>query len=158
MVSGSPERLVFCTIDDLLGNFFILGRAHGIRRVGKDRFLIGGTLFELDALGDVRPKNLIPEDLLDPLNDVPGQVRALIVERDKNADNLEAGVGDFADLVDCLEQVVGALQAEIRGLDGNQDKGGGDEGVQGCQAERRGVSMKMKSYLSLIGSKTSFKR
>src|SRR5512139_22160 len=90
--SGSPDFLVFGTAHNLLGDFSILLRPFGARRIGENGFFIGRGLFELDALRDAGLEDLGAEDPLDPLDHVPGQVRPAVVEGYQHAQDLEMGV------------------------------------------------------------------
>src|SRR4029450_5530841 len=62
---GRPRRLD--TGKHLLGQGVILGRAARTRREREDRFLVGGTLLQADALGDRRLEDLLAEDARDLL-------------------------------------------------------------------------------------------
>src|SRR5436305_9383418 len=96
MVSGSPR---LGTIDDLLAQAVILGRAGGIGREREDRFLIRWTLFQPHALGNHGLEYLPAEDLLNLRPDVARERRPLVVHRDDDAQNAERRVGTRADLL-----------------------------------------------------------
>ena len=90
------------------------------------------TLFEIVVL-----KILSPKTALDLLVDVLADHGALVVQRDDDAENLEVGIGPRLDLVDRLEEVVGALQGEVGGLDRDQDMRRGDHRVDRDHPEGR---------------------
>src|SRR5262249_40989051 len=108
---GRPRCLD--TSDDLLGELVVLERPGGMRREGEDRFLVGWALFEPDAARDDGPEDLLPEDLVDVVADVPPEDRPLVVNGDHDAQELERRIGSRPDLLDGLEEVVGSLEREI---------------------------------------------
>src|SRR5687767_3053538 len=133
-VSGSPR---LGTIDDLLTQAVVLGRAGGIRREAKDGFAVGRAFLEPNALADHGAKYFVAEYLPDLFLDVAGQRGPFVVHRDHDAEDLELGVRALPDLFDGLEQIVGALEREVRGLDRDQQVRRGDQRVDGQQTERR---------------------
>ena len=111
-----------------------------MRREGEDRFLVSRRLFQTHALGNHGIEKLRPEDATDLLEDFFSQRRALVVQRDDDAQDAQARVGPRLDLVDRLEQVVGALEGEVGRLDRDQDVRRGDHRVDRDHPERgRGV-------------------
>ena len=70
------------------------------------------------------------------LVDVLGESRALVVERDHRAEQLQVGIRARADPIDRLEQVVGALEREVARLHRNQQVRRRDERVHRDEAER----------------------
>ena len=94
------------------------------------------TLFEPDALADGRAEHAAAEDLRDGLLHIAGQGRALVVQRDHRAQQLEVGIGPRPDLFDRLQEVVGALEREVARLDRDQQVGGRDQRVDGDETER----------------------
>jgi hypothetical protein len=106
---GRPMRRGLDTFDDLLAKTVVLEGARRLRGEGEDRLLVGRALLQPDALRDDRLENAVPEHLADGLLDVARQRRAAVVERDDRAEQLEVRVRASPDLVDGLQQVVGAL-------------------------------------------------
>ena len=133
-MSGNPR---LGTIDDLLAQPVVLGRAGRIGREREDRFLVGRALLEPDALGDHRLEHLPAEHLLNLRPDVARQRRPLVVHRDDHAQDAQRRVGPRPHLLDRLEQVVGALEREVRRLDRDQQVRRRDQRVHRQQPERR---------------------
>ena len=63
--------------------------------------------------------------------------RALVVHRDDDAQNPQRGIRARAHLLDRLEQVVGALEREVRRLNRDEQMRGRHQRVDRQQAERR---------------------
>src|SRR6266850_1916199 len=131
---GRPRGLD--TADDLLAEAIVVERAARVRREGEDRFLVGGTLLEPDALRDHRVEDLLAEDFRDLLPDVPSKDRSLVVERDHDSEDLQFGIGPGFHLLHRLEKVVGAFERKVGALNRNQEMGRRDERVDGEEAER----------------------
>src|SRR4029453_36209 len=91
-----------------------------LRREGEDRLLVSRAFLETNALADRRVEDAVAEDVTDGLLNVTRQGRALVVERYHRAEELQLRVGASADLVDCLEKIVGAFQREVARL--NRDE------------------------------------
>src|SRR5688500_9248516 len=109
-VSGNPR---LGTIDDLLTQSVVLGRAGRTGREGKDGFAIRRALFEPDALADDGAEHLVAKDLADLFLNVAAQRRALVVHGDDDPEDLELRVRPLPDFFDGLEQVVGAFEREV---------------------------------------------
>src|SRR5947199_1274011 len=137
-VSGSPKRrgLGLDTFDDLLAEAVVLVGAAGLGSEGEDALLVGRALLEADALRDGGPEDAVAEDVGDGLAHVTREGRALVVERDHRAQQLQVGVGTGADLLHGLQQVVGPLEGEVARLHRDQQVGGRDERVDGDEPER----------------------
>src|SRR5437762_9106094 len=108
-VSGNPIRRGLDTFDDLLAQAVVLVGSRGLRREGEDRLLVRRALLEPDALGDRGAEHAVPEDAADRLLHVARERRALVVERDHRAQQLQVRVRTRADLLHRLQQVVRAL-------------------------------------------------
>src|ERR671919_2652762 len=111
--SGRPMRRGLDTFDDLLAEAVVFVRSAGLGREGEDRLLVGRALFEPDALGDRGSEEAIAEDVGHRLAHVARECRALVVERNHRAEQLQIGIRAGADLVHGLEQVVRALEREV---------------------------------------------
>src|SRR5262245_22330655 len=98
-VSGRPNRRALDTFDDLLAKAVVLVGAARLRREGEDALLVRRTLFEPDALADRRVEHAVAEDVGDRLLHVARERRALVVERDHGAEQLQLGVRARADLL-----------------------------------------------------------
>src|SRR5262245_25759825 len=118
MVSGSPR---LGTVDHLFAKHVVLARAGRVWRESENRYLVGGALLEPDALRNRGPEHLGAKHLGDLFADVSGERGSAVVHRDDDAQDLQAGVGARANLLDGLEQIVGALQREVRRLNGDQE-------------------------------------
>src|SRR4029079_16472481 len=125
--SGRPRNLD--TGDDLLGKAVVLGGPGRARGEREDALLVRRTLLESDALGDGGAEDLLAEHVADLLMDVAGEHRTAVVERDDDTEELEPGVGPRTDLLVGLEEIVGSLQGEVRGLDRYEKMRRRDEGV-----------------------------
>src|SRR3954463_3264378 len=133
-VSGSPR---LGTVHDLLTQAVVLGGSARIRRERENRFLVGRALFEPHTLGNDGVENLAAEHLVDLRTNVARERGPLVVHGDDDAENLQARIRPGANLLDRLQQIVRALEREIRRLDRNEEVRRGDERVHGEQAERR---------------------
>src|SRR5204863_1677183 len=122
---GRP-RLRLDTRENLLGKGVILGRAARARRESENRFAVGRTLFQADALGTRGFEELFAEDRADLVVDILRDNRSPVVERDQDPQESQGRVRPCLDLVDRLQEVVGALKREVRGLDRDQDVGRSD--------------------------------
>src|SRR5262245_49522407 len=109
--SGNPRNLD--TGDDLLGKAVVLGGPGRARGERKDALLVRRTLLEPNALGDRRPKDLVPEDIPDLPMNVPRQDGPSVVEGDHDPEELEPGVRTGTDLLVGLQQVVGPFKGEV---------------------------------------------
>src|SRR3954469_13058750 len=78
-VSGRPIRRGLDTFDDLLAEAVVLVGSAGLRREGEDRLLVGGTLFEANALADRGAEHPVAEDVGDRLLHVARERRALVM-------------------------------------------------------------------------------
>src|SRR6185503_6871129 len=112
-VSGNPR---LGTIDDLLTQAVVLGRAGRVWREGENRFAVRRAFLQAHALADDGAEDLVAENFSNLILDVPGQGRALVVHGDDHAKDLEFGVRTLPDFFDGLEQVVGAFEREVRRL------------------------------------------
>jgi hypothetical protein len=130
MAAGSPDLLIFATLDDLLRDLLVLDGPDGMGSISEYGFLVSRAFLELDALGDNGFENKTAENLTDPFDDVSRDVSALVVKGDQDAEDLEVGVSHLFDFVNRLQKVVGSLEAKIGRLDRNQNMGGGDERVE----------------------------
>src|SRR5688500_13671118 len=133
-VSGSPR---LGTVNDLLAETVILGGAGRIGRVRKDRLFIRRAFFQPDALGDNRLEDLPAKNLLDLHADVLGKRGPLVMHRNDDAEYLERRIRPLAHFLDRLQQVVGALEREIRRLNRDQQMRRRNERVDRQQAEGR---------------------
>src|SRR5215203_623152 len=131
--SGSPR---LDTVNHLLTEAVILGGAARIRSEGEDRLAIRRALLEAHALTDDSAKHLVSEHLANLVLDVPAEGRALVVHGDDHPQNLYFRIRPLAHLLESLEQVVGAFEREVRRLDRNQEMRGGDQRIDGEQAQR----------------------
>src|SRR5215468_11042015 len=113
MLSGRPRRRTLDTFDDLLAEAVVLVGAAGLGSEAEDRLAVRRALLQADALRDRRLEDAAAEDLADRLVHVAGEGRALVVQRDDGAEQLEVRVRPRADLVHGLEQVVGAFEGEV---------------------------------------------
>ena len=113
-VSGRP--LILGTTDHLLGKAVVLVCPGRVRGKSENALFVSGALLEPDALADDGREDLVAEDALDPGAYVLGQVRAAIVDGDQHAEEFEVGVGSRADLLVGVEQIVGALERIVGGL------------------------------------------
>jgi hypothetical protein len=119
MAAGSPDLLIFATLDDLLRDLLVLDGPDGMGSIGEYGFLVSGAFLELDALGDNGLENKTAENLADPFDHVPRDISALVVKGDQDAEDLEVGVSHLFDFVDRFQEVVGSLEAKIGRLDRN---------------------------------------
>src|SRR5256885_1917709 len=101
-VSGRPIRRGLDTFDVLLAEAVVLVGSAGLRREGEDRLLVGRTLFEANALADRGAEHAVAEDVGDRLLHVARERRALVVQRDHRAQQLQVRIWTRADLVDRL--------------------------------------------------------
>src|SRR4030042_3800516 len=104
MVSGSPDLLIFGTLYDLLSDFSVLHGPDGMGSVGEDGLLVGGAFLELDALGNKGFKDEAAKDLADSSDHVLGDVGPFIMKGNKDAEDLEVGIGHLLDLVDRFQE------------------------------------------------------
>src|SRR4030095_2365192 len=116
-VSGSPR---FDTLDDLLAQAVVIGGAARLGRKREDRFLVRRALLQAHALADHGLEHLSAEYLLDLLADVPRQRGPLVVHGDYHAENTQRRIRPLPHFLDRLEQIVSALEREIRRL--NRDE------------------------------------
>src|SRR5262249_1706871 len=94
--------------------FFCAGR---FWRVGEDGFFVGWAFLEADILADARLEKSVAEGGANLFVSVAGNVGALIVESDDDAENLQIGIGSRANARISFEKIVGALDSEVSGLD-----------------------------------------
>ena len=85
----------------------------------KNGFLVGGTLLQPHILADARLEQHGTEHRANLLVRIARDVGALIEKRDHHAENLQVGIGPRADALVGFEQIVGALDGEIGGLNGH---------------------------------------
>src|SRR5262245_24071247 len=105
MLSGRPIRRTLDTFDDLLAEAVVLVGAAGLGSEAEDGLAVGGALLEANALRDRRVEDAAAEHLAHRLVHVAGESRALVVERDDGAEQLEVRVRTRPDLVHGLQQV-----------------------------------------------------
>src|ERR1700753_1127565 len=136
---GRPPRLRdgSDTAENLLGEPVVLVGPGGLRSEGGDRLAVGRALLQTHALRDDGAEHLGAKNALDLLKNVLGEQGPLVVHGDEGAENLELGVGSNLDLVDGFQQIIGAFQGEIAGLDRDQDMRGGDQGIDSDDAQGR---------------------
>src|SRR4030042_969251 len=108
MVSGRPRRRGLDTFDDLLTELVVLVGTARLRREREDRLPVCRALLEANALRDRRREDPAAEDFGHGLVHVTRQRRALVVQRDDGAEQLEVGVRAGADAVHGLQGVVGS--------------------------------------------------
>src|SRR4026209_114448 len=104
-------------IDVLLAQPVILGGAGRFGRKGEDRLLVGGALLQADTLGYHGLEYLTAENFVDLRSDIAAERGALVVHGDDDAEDSQIGIGPRANLLDGLEQIVGAFERKIRRLD-----------------------------------------
>ena len=80
-------------------------------------------LFETDGLGNDGIEDEGAEYAANFGEDFPGEDGSAIEHGHQDTEQLELGIRPRLDFVDGLEEIVGALQSEVGGLDGNQDMG-----------------------------------
>src|SRR6476646_8694911 len=103
--SGRPR---LGTVDDLLTEPVVLGRARRLGRKGEYRFLVGGALLEAYALGDHRLEYFPAKHFLNLRADVARQGGPLVFHHTAAPENAQRRIGARPDLLNRFEQVVGA--------------------------------------------------
>ena len=114
---------------------YVLAGAAGVRRKRENRLAVGRALLQPDALADHGLEDLVAEDLADLGADVSSEGGPAVVHGDDDAQDPELGIGSEAYFLDRFEQVVGALEREVRRLNRNEQVRGGHQGVDGQEAE-----------------------
>src|SRR3990172_9627800 len=120
MVWGKPIRRGLDTFDDLLAQAVVLVGAARLRGEAENRLAVSRALLEADALRDRRGEDAPPEHVRDGLLHVASEGRALVVQCDHCAQELQLAVWPRADPIDGLQEVVRPLEGEVARLDGNE--------------------------------------
>src|SRR5689334_12573303 len=99
--------------------------------VGQDRFSEAGRLSEADASRNNGSKDFFFEELAEVGLDLAGQVGAVVVHRQEDAFDSQAGIEGLFEAVDCIDELRDAFEGKELALDGDKDGVGGDQGVEG---------------------------
>src|SRR5581483_7978419 len=133
--SGRPRRRALDTFDDLLTQPVVLVGTTRLRGECKDGLAVSRTLFKPDTLADRRVENSISKGVNDRLLNVAGERCSLVVKGDDRPEQLELRIGPGPDLVDGLQEIIGAFKGKVAGLHRDQEVRRRNQGIHGDEAE-----------------------
>ena len=107
----------------LLGQFPVFFGAGRLRRKGENRLFVGGTFLRRTFLLIRVLKLRFTENSANLLMCIPGNVRALIEQRNHHAEDLQIRVGTGANPAVGLEQIIRTLNRKIGRLYGHEQSG-----------------------------------
>jgi len=136
---------------DFLGEFEVAFSATGARIIEDGRFAVAGSFGEADIAGNAGVVEELAEERLEFAGYALGEIGAVIVHGENDAFDKEAGIESLTDAFDGIEELADAFEGKILGLHGDEDRVGGDEGVEGEQVERGGAIEDENSELAANG-------
>src|ERR1035441_3805258 len=138
-----PSALRGCSdllmVEDLFGEFDVAFRPLGPGVVGQDGFAETGRFGQAYAARDDGPEDLVFEELAQVGGHLARKVGPVVVHGQEDAFDGERMLEAFADPVDGVHELRDAFQGEELALDGDEDRIGGEERIEGVQVEGRGA-------------------
>ena len=104
--------------------------------VDQRRHAVARRLGQADVARDHRVEHDLAEAGADIVGDLDGQIVAPVEHGQRDAEDRQLGIEAGADPLDRLQQLAEPLEREEFGLQRHQDRIGGDQRVDGQQAER----------------------
>src|ERR1035438_4072303 len=126
-------------VEDLFGESDIAFRPLGSGVIGQDGFAETGRFGQANAAGDDGAEDLVFEELAQVGGHLARKVGPVVVHGQEDAFDGERMLEAFANPVDGVHELRDAFQGEELALDGDQDRIGGDERIEGEQVEGRGT-------------------
>src|SRR5688572_4506366 len=130
-------RPLLDTAHHLFTKFCVFNSARRLWRKSKNRFFVSRRFFQSYTLGYDSLEQFWPEHSLNLVVHFSRQRGPFVMQRNQYSYDLQVGIGPALNLLDCIEQIVRALESKVRRLNWYQYITGGNQRVNRYQTECR---------------------
>src|SRR5579883_263069 len=142
-ISGVPNRALkplpkafLCAMNDLLCESDVAFGSLGFDVIEQNRPAMARGLTQTDVTGNDRFEELLSEESLQVVHDLPRQIRAVIEHGQNHSFDFEIRMTLAPDLLDGLHQFRNALESEVLTLNRNQNTVRGNQRIYSQDVER----------------------